>query len=429
MTKTYAETLLYKQQEFPEYFKFYLKKNKNPTHISENLNTLQKLVRPRLKIVIVTETWPPEINGVAMSLMQLCKGLQKQGHKILLIRPKQKHVCYEFSPNKECLVTAQAVPKYPDMRFGWPQYLKVSQAISDFVPDIIHIVTEGPLGFTALHAAKAKRIPVSSGFHSPFQEFSRFFDLAFLVKPVQHYLKWFHNNTQLTCVPSVDTEKALRQFGVTCPMQVVGRGVDVEKFSAKHRSEKLRRMWGVDQDTTVLLYVGRLSPEKEINVLIDAYAAMRNCRNKKVKLVIVGDGPDRKRLQQMLAAEHIIFTGNLSGQQLAEAYASADVFVFASQVETFGNVVLEAMASGLAIVAYNYASTQLYVKHQQTGWVCPLGATDQFIQNILRLPNNSILHYMGQHAMRDVQNIGWQQAVQQFEQALYQVTQDQVLVT
>lgn len=429
MTKTYAEALLYRQQDFPDNFKFYLKKKNNQQHISENLNTLQKLVRPRLKIAIVTETWPPEINGVAMSLMQLCKGLQKQGHKILLIRPKQKHQCHEFSPNKECLVTAQAIPKYPDMRFGWPQYLKVSQAISDFAPNIVHIVTEGPLGFTALHAAKAKHIPVSSGFHSPFQEFSRFFDLAFLVKPIQHYLKWFHNNTHLTCVPSKDTEKALRQFGVTCPLLVVGRGVDTEKFSAQHRSEKLRRTWGVDEDTTVLLYVGRLSPEKEINVLIDAYAAMKSHQEKKVKFVIVGDGPERKRLEKMAGAEQVIFTGSLSGMALAQAYASADVFVFASQVETFGNVVLEAMASGLPVVAYHYASTQLYVKHQQTGWVCPLGATDQFIQNILQLPNNAVLHDMGQHAMQDVQNIGWQHAVQQFEQALYQVTQDQVLVT
>ena len=429
MTKTYAEALLYRQRDFPDYFKFYLKKNNKQQHISENLNILQELVRPRLKIAIVTETWPPEINGVAMSLMQLCKGLQKQGHKILLIRPKQKHVCDEFSPNRECLVMAQAVPKYPDMKFGWPQYLKVSQAIFDFSPDIIHIVTEGPLGFTALHAAKSKKIPVSSGFHSPFQEFSRFFDLAFLVKPVQRYLKWFHNHTDLTCVPSRDTEQALRQFGVTCPLVIVGRGVDVEKFSSSHRSEQLRRSWGVDHDTTVLLYVGRLSPEKEISVLIEAYVALKKCSQKKVQFVIVGDGPDRKHLEKMAGADQVVFTGNLNGTQLAQAYASADVFVFASQVETFGNVVLEAMASGLPVVAYDYASAQLYVKHQQTGWLSPLGATDQFIQHILQLPHPEILHAMGQQAMQDVQNIGWRHAVQQFEQALYQVTQDQVLVT
>ena len=117
MTMPYVETLRFRQQELPD--KFYFKNQKQKNNMKHQ-QLLQEFSRARLKIAIVTETWPPEINGVAMSLMQLCKGLQKQGHKILLIRPKQKHQCVEFSPNKECLVTAQAVPKYPDMRFGWP---------------------------------------------------------------------------------------------------------------------------------------------------------------------------------------------------------------------------------------------------------------------------------------------------------------------
>ena len=170
MNKPFANTLQYKQQDFPESLKFFFKQNKKKTVTIEE-NFIRDLSRPRLKIAIVTETWPPEINGVALSLMQLCKGLQAQGHKILLIRPAQKSTCTDFSPNKECLVNGQSIPKYPDMKFGWPQFLKVSQAISSFSPDVVHIVTEGPLGFTALHAAKTRRIPVSSGFHSQFQEF------------------------------------------------------------------------------------------------------------------------------------------------------------------------------------------------------------------------------------------------------------------
>ena len=223
MNKPFTNTLQFKQQDFPDNIQYYFNPNNKKT-TTNNDDLIRDLSRPRLKIAIVTETWPPEINGVALSLMQLCKGLQNQGHKILLIRPEQKAQCYDFVPNKECLVNGQSIPKYPDMKFGWPQFLKVSQAISAFTPDVVHIVTEGPLGFTALHAAKTRRIPVSSGFHSQFQEFSRFFDLAFLVKPIQSYLRWFHNATQLTCVPSRDTEIALREFGVTCPLVVVGRG-------------------------------------------------------------------------------------------------------------------------------------------------------------------------------------------------------------
>lgn len=422
MNKPFTNTLQFKQQDFPDKFKFYFNPN-NKKSTTNNDDLIRDLSRPRLKIAIVTETWPPEINGVALSLMQLCKGLQNQGHKILLIRPAQKVKCNDFKPNQECLVNGQSIPKYPDMKFGWPQFLKVSQAISAFTPDVVHIVTEGPLGFTALHAAKTRRIPVSSGFHSQFQEFSRFFDLAFLVKPIQSYLRWFHNATHLTCVPSRDTEQALREFGVTCPLVVVGRGIDTERFSSQRYSEQLRQQWGADENTTVLIYVGRLSSEKEVNVVIDAYTALRKQSQRKVKLVLVGDGPDRNRLEKMQGAEYVIFMGSLSGTQLAEAYASANVFVFASQVETFGNVVIEAMASGLPIIAYDYACAQLHGKHTQTGWLCSIGDIQQLTQHVLHIPDNSTLKRMGQQAMRDVQSIGWQHPVQQFEEALYQVTQ------
>lgn len=422
MNKPFANTLQFKQQDFPDNIQYYFNPNNKKT-TTNNDDLIRDLSRPRLKIAIVTETWPPEINGVALSLMQLCRGLQNQGHKILLIRPEQKAQCYDFVPNKECLVNGQSIPKYPDMKFGWPQFLKVSQAISAFTPDVVHIVTEGPLGFTALHAAKTRRIPVSSGFHSQFQEFSRFFDLAFLVKPIQSYLRWFHNATQLTCVPSRDTEIALREFGVTCPLVVVGRGIDTDRFSSQRYSAQLRQQWGADENTTVLIYVGRLSSEKEVNVVIDAYSALRKQSQRQVKLVLVGDGPDRSRLEKMPGAEHVIFMGSLSGTQLAEAYASANVFVFASQVETFGNVVIEAMASGLPIIAYDYACAQLHGKHTQTGWLCSIGDIQQLTQHVLQIPDNNMLKRMGQQAMQDVQRIGWQHSVHQFEEALYQVMQ------
>lgn len=414
---------LLKQQDFPESFKFYfrLQQNKNS---KEEVNVLKDLVRPRLKIAIVTETWPPEVNGVALSLMHLCKGVQRQGHKILLIRPNQTTQSIEFSPNKECLVTAQSIPKYPSLQFGWPQFLKVANALDEFMPNVVHIVTEGPLGLTALHAAKSRNIPVSSGFHSPFQDFSRFFDLAFLVKPIQHYLRWFHNNTQLTCVPSKDTQNALKQFGITCPLVVVGRGVDTQQFSPNHRSDAYRCSWGADSNTTVMLYVGRLSPEKEIDVLIRNYICMLQRGEKHYKLVITGDGPDRQRLEALGKAHGVIFTGSLTGKNLAGVYASADVFVFASQVETFGNVVLEAMASGLPVVAYNYACAHAHIEQGKTGWLSPLNDVHAFSNQMQNLPRRQQLNTMGQSARLNVMEMGWHHPVTQLEQALYQVAKE-----
>jgi glycosyltransferase involved in cell wall biosynthesis len=422
MQSTYATSLL-EQEQFPESFKFYFKR-KQLKNKQDELSELRDLVRPRLRIAIVTETWPPEINGVAMSMMQLCQGLQRLGHKILLVRPIQKEVCIEFHPDQECLVLSQPVPKYPSVQFGWPQYLKVSKAFEKFAPDVVHIVTEGPLGLTALQAAKSKKIAVSSGFHSAFHDFSRFFDLAFLVKPIQRYLTWFHNSTDVTCVPSQFTEQALRSFGVTCPLVVVGRGVDVEKFSPKHRSQKLRQSWGADTDTRVMLYVGRLSPEKEVDVLIKSFHALQAHQGRNIKFVIVGDGPDRVRLTKLANSKDIIFTGNLSGHDLAAAYASADVFTFASQADTFGNVVLEAIASGLAVVAYDYVCAHQHVKHGQTGWLTPLGNTTEFVELICNLPAITQLRAMGQLASESVQSNSWQYPVQQLEQALYQVAKE-----
>ena len=422
MQSTYATSLL-KQEQFPESFKFYFKR-KQLKNKQDELSELRDLVRPRLRIAIVTETWPPEINGVALSMMQLCQGLQRLGHKILLVRPVQKETCTEFNPEQECLVMSQPIPKYPSVQFGWPQYLKVSKAFEQFAPDVVHIVTEGPLGLTALQAAKSKKIAVSSGFHSAFQDFSRFFDLAFLVKPIQRYLTWFHNITDVTCVPSQYTEQALRGFGVTCPLVVVGRGVDTAKFSPKHRSQRLRQQWGVDIDTRVMLYVGRLSPEKEVDVLIKSFHALQAQQGVNIKFVIVGDGPDRVRLSKMTTSKDVIFMGSLGGHELATAYASADVFTFASQSDTFGNVVLEAIASGLPVIAYDYVCAHQHVKHNITGWLSPLGHTTDLIQSICRLPALPQLRQMGLLASESVQHSSWQFPVQQLEQALYQVVKE-----
>lgn len=416
-----------KQQNFPESFQFYFKNN-NTQNIQYNQQILKALVRPKLKIAIITETWSPEINGVAHSLLQLTQGLQKLGHKILLIRPEQKYRCNEFQPYKECLVKAQKIPKYRGLQFGWPQYLKVRQALESFTPDVVHIVTEGPLGLTVQQVANSLNIPISSGFHSPFQDFSRFFDLAFLMKPVQHYLRWFHNNTQLTCVPNSETAHSLRRLGFRCPLVVVGRGVDCTRFSPTYFNSALRRQWGVCENTRIMLYVGRLSPEKEIDVLISAYRSMSVENRLPTKLVIVGDGPDRARLGRLAIGLDVIFMGSLSGQALSQAYASADVFVFASQVETFGNVVLEAMASGLPIIAYDAACAGQHVRDGYTGWLSPIGCTDLLIRHMQQLPSRGRLREMGCEAALDAAKIGWQHPVQQFEQALYSVVDQAVLV-
>lgn len=380
-------------------------------------NTHSQAMGGALNIAIVTETWPPEINGVAMSVLQLCKGLQQRGHRILLVRPYQPNECHSFKPTAECLVAASSIPKYPELRFGYPQSRKIAKALNQFKPDIVHLVTEGPLGLAALNIARQCNYPVSSGFHSPFHEFSRFFDLKFLIKPVQHYLRWFHNRTDLTCVPSVDTQQALISAGFTCPLALVSRGVDRQHFNPQKRCQQLREQWQATPQTTVMLYVGRLSPEKNIDLVIQAYQqAKANQPARDFKLVIVGDGPDRLRLKPLIP--EAIFTGMQTGEQLARHYASADVFLFASEVETFGNVVLEALASGLPVLAYDYACAGLTLQHDMNGWACQLGDAAQFQQLAAQLPALPQLQQMAEQSTKTVQQFGWSMAVDQFEFAL-----------
>lgn len=385
-------------------------------HAAFDVLTAESFVKP-LNIAIVSETWPPEINGVALSVLQLAKGLQQRGHRILLVRPDQQKSSNDFTPDALCLVRGQAIPKYRELKFGWPQVFKIGRAFEQFSPDIVHIVTEGPLGLAALNVAKQRNYPVSSGFHSPFHEFSRFFDLAFLLKPVQHYLRWFHNLTDLTCVPSTDTKQALIDFGVTCPLEVVSRGVDTDRFNPGRRCAELRASWGANDNTTVMMYVGRVSPEKNIDLTIEAFRAAQKAQPKRdFKLVIVGDGPDRARLQAL--APEAFFAGMQRGDELARHYASGDVFVFGSEVETFGNVVLEALSSGLPAVAYDYACAALVMVDGEHGWRCPFGKRQQFIKMVAALPEQAVLRSMGEKAHQRAQGFGWHLAVQQFEQAL-----------
>jgi glycosyltransferase involved in cell wall biosynthesis len=176
-----------------------------------------------------------------------------------------------------------------------------------------------------------------------------------------------------------------------------------------------------------MLYVGRLSPEKEVDVLIKSFHAWQAQQGTNTKFVIVGDGPDRARLGKLTTSKDVIFTGSLSGKELSAAYASADVFAFASQADTFGNVVLEAIASGLPVVAYDYVCAHQHVKQDVTGWLSPLGQTADLIQSICDLPALPQLRQMGLLASESVQETSWQFPVQQLEQALYQVAKESVM--
>lgn len=338
---------------------------------------------------IVTEAWPPQVNGAAITVHALAHGLAERGHGVEVIRPG--HDGREAGVRIKVIGTRGArLPKYAGLHFGLPVGLKLRKRWTVLRPDVIYVATEGPLGGSALRAAKALRIPVVTGFHTRFDEYAAHYGMGWL-KPLMHaHMIRFHRRADATIVPTRALVDELQAKGIA-HMHRVRRSVDGVTFSPAHRDETLRRAWGARAKTPVVLHVGRLAAEKNIGLAIEAFRALQS-RVPEARMVLVGDGPIRSRLACDNA--DLIFTGTLRGQDLSRHYASADIFLFPSLTDTFGNVVLEAMASGLALVAYDVAAAHEHVANGISGLVVPPDDKRGFIACAFALGLDSELRNM-----------------------------------
>jgi glycosyltransferase involved in cell wall biosynthesis len=276
---------------------------------------------------------------------------------------------------------------------------------------VVYVATEGPLGWAAVRTASHLGLPVFSGFHTNFHTYAQHYRLGWLRPLIFAYLRWFHGCTSGTLVPNSTLCAQLEAVGIP-NVQVMGRGVDSQLFSSARRCAALRRAWGVTDQDLVVLYVGRLAAEKNLDTVIAAYRAMQDV-SRTVRCVVVGDGPLRAPLQQ--AHPELIFCGMQTGLALARHYASADVFLFPSTTETFGNVTLEAMASGLAVVAYNYAAAQMHLTHGESGILVPYGEQQAFIDAAVSLAREPhVLPRIRQQARAHALTLTWQDVVDRF---------------
>lgn len=331
-----------------------------------------------LHIAMVTETYPPEINGVAVTMQQFAQGMVERGHSVHLVRPAQhKDDSAAYGPRySETLTGGMPLPGYPGLRLGLPSKNLLIRDWCARRPDIVHVATEGPLGWSAVSAARALGIPVSTDFHTNFHSYTRHYGLGLLKRPMAAYLRRFHNRTDCTIVPTVTLRDELQESGYKDVM-IVERGVDTVRFNPAKRSMQLRATWGVDEDTPVALLVSRLAPEKNLPVVLEAFEAMRAI-NPAARLIMVGDGPARAELEHRYHP-HVIFAGMRTGDDLAIHYASADIFLYPSLTETYGNVTMEAMASGLATIAYDYAAAHQHIRHDENGLLPEYDDTAAFI--------------------------------------------------
>ncbi len=383
-----------------------------------------------LRIAVVSETFPPEINGVARTLGRMVQMLAERGHSLDVIRPRQA----SEGPGKPCsihgirefLVKGRPIPNYPELQVGlaWPATIENTWRAAP--PDVVQIVTEGPLGWSALFAARTLGIPVASEFHTNFHAYSRHYGLGLVRRCVATGLRTFHNRCAATMVPTEQIRDELSSQGYQ-RLAVVGRGIDTQLFNPGRRSAALRARWGCTADEPVVLYVGRLAPEKNLGLFLRAALAVR-AGNPKTRIVMVGDGPDAASLRQ--AHPDIVFSGMQSGEALAAHYASADIFLFPSTTETFGNVTTEAMASGLAIVAYDYAAARSHLRHGESGLLVPFGNESSFIDTASRLHQlGDRLPRMRLLAREAALALSWSRVIDALEAVLHQVAEGRVVKT
>lgn len=377
-----------------------------------------------LNIALVTETYLPEVNGVAITIGRMVDGLRQQGHHIHMIRPRQhkQDVAAKEDSYEETLVSGMPIPGYPELKSGLPAKGILVRLWRQQRPDIVHIATEGPLGWSALSAARKLNLPVSTDFHTNFQNYTQHYGIGLLKKPIAAYLRYFHNKADCTLVPTTSLQRELEQDNYQNVL-VVSRGVDAELFQPRKRDAGLRASWGVDGDTPVVMLVSRIAAEKNLPVVFQAFREMRTV-DARAKLVIVGDGPARAEMQRL--HPDAIFVGMQTGEALAQHYASGDIFLYPSLTETYGNVTVEAMASGLATIAYDYAAAKQHIRHEVNGLLVPFDDTAAFITQAKSLISDmSRVQRLRHEARHTVESLTWEHIMGQMEAVLFDTVRAQ----
>lgn len=370
-----------------------------------------------LRVALVTETYPPEINGVAHTLERLTNGLIERNHSMQVIRPRQGRddLPKRHERLEELLRPGAPIPGYKGLRFGLPARGALLRNWRQRRPDIVYIATEGPLGQSALAAARRLDIPTISGFHTNFDYYTRYYRLGFLENAVLGVLRRFHNRTGATLVPTKAMHERLSDVGFE-NTAVLSRGVDIRLFQPGRRNEPLREQWGVSRDALAVIYVGRLAAEKNLSLAVDAFRAIQTHRPD-ARFVLVGDGPEARELRRL--NPDFVFCGMRTGEDLANHYASGDLFLFPSMSETYGNVVLEGMASGLPVLSFDYAAGREHIVDGENGALVPFEDDAAFVRRAVELAGSTdALRTLGMNARLTAEQLDWRRIHDRFESLL-----------
>jgi glycosyltransferase involved in cell wall biosynthesis len=369
-----------------------------------------------MRYAIVTETYPPEVNGVALTVQTKEHGLRARGHDVDVVRPLQWRG--QRAEPHETLTRSAQIPRYPGMRFGFPSHRALRRLWTRRRPDAIYIATEGPLGWSAMRTARRLGIPVASGFHTRFDEYTRDYGVGFLQPLALRWMRNFHNASDATLVPTCELADFLNGERFTDVVHLP-RAVDTARFDPARRRPGLRADWGVAGDGLAAIYLGRIAAEKNLPLAIRAFRELQRQRPD-ARFVWVGEGPELAGIRD--ANPDFIFCGLRRGEDLAAHFASADLFVFPSHSETFGNVTIEAMASGVATVAFRYGAAREHLRDGLHGAAIEGRDDEAFVAAVCRLgTDDAARREMGALAREAVRKLRPAQVSADFDDILQRI--------
>jgi glycosyltransferase involved in cell wall biosynthesis len=354
-----------------------------------------------MRIALFSETFLPKLDGVANTLCYLLEHLAHRGHDCLMFAPEGAPERYAETPIIG--LSSFAFPLYPELRLV-PPGVNVEAELSEFKPDIMLLINPALLGLVGLRHARTLDLPVVASYNTDMPYYTEKYGLGFFKDPVVAYFRWIHNQADLNLCPSNFTRQQLESWGFE-RLKLWRRGVDSERFNPGYRTQEMReRLSGGVPDAPLLVYVGRLGIEKRIDMLRPALDALPGAR-----LAIVGDGPNREELQTLFEGTNTVFTGFLLGEALSRAYASGDVFCFPSASETFGNVVLEAMASGLPVIVSRSGGQVDHVRQGVNGLLFPTEDQNALVDAVVRLASDlPYAQKLGANALKYARTQTWE---------------------
>jgi glycosyltransferase involved in cell wall biosynthesis len=355
------------------------------------------------RVAIFSDTYFPQINGVSNTIHLYMRYLDEMHIPYVLISPKYEKNMPDKAKGYDIVdVKSMSFFLYKEARIAIPNQKRLSQILDDFKPTVIHVMTEFFIGYTGLKYGKKRKIPVVTNYSTHFVSHLEYTKLWFFKKPLKKYLRWFHNQANLTTCPSKDTQRYLKSFGII-ETSIFGRGIHTEQFSPKYRDDSWRNQFG--EHPYIYLYVGRVSSEKELTLALDAFRKMKALYND-ICFVVCGDGPKKTAYEKQYPNVH--FVGYQTGEMLSKIYASSDIFVFPSPTETLGNVVLEAMASGLPVIVANQGGVLENVVHLQNGMIAANQTVEAYYEHMIAYyKDRNRYQIIQQQALNEVKEKQW----------------------